>query len=87
MVVGTLAYIAPELLRRHPHTEKVDYWSLGIIAYKMAFACFPWDVPLRSECRDFVDACDRYVAIIDGEELLFPEDADDVRALSHLLPC
>lgn len=38
MVVGTLAFIAPELLHRWPHTEKVDWWSLGIIAYKMSMA-------------------------------------------------
>jgi len=40
---GSLAYIAPELLRRGPHNERVDWWSLGVLAYQMAHARVPSD--------------------------------------------
>mmetsp|Transcript_19592 Transcript_19592/g.36213 ORF Transcript_19592/g.36213 Transcript_19592/m.36213 type:complete len:754 (+) Transcript_19592:457-2718(+) len=32
---GTLAYSAPEILQRHPHSFESDWWSLGVIAYEM----------------------------------------------------
>jgi serine/threonine-protein kinase greatwall len=34
MVPGTPDYLAPELLLRHPHNEKVDWWSLGVCLYE-----------------------------------------------------
>ena len=36
---GTKNYMAPELFRKMPHNEKVDIWSLGIIAKGLL-----WDV-------------------------------------------
>jgi len=33
-VVGTLPYIAPELLSGKDHSHKVDWWSLGVMAYE-----------------------------------------------------
>eukprot|EP01125_Pyxidicula_operculata_P003902 TRINITY_DN1545_c0_g1_i1.p1 TRINITY_DN1545_c0_g1~~TRINITY_DN1545_c0_g1_i1.p1 ORF type:complete len:446 (-),score=62.71 TRINITY_DN1545_c0_g1_i1:342-1679(-) len=41
-VVGTLPYIAPELLQGKKHSNKVDYWSLGIMAYEMAHGRKPF---------------------------------------------
>ena len=34
-VLGTKWYMAPEMLSRQPYDEKVDIWSLGIVAYMM----------------------------------------------------
>jgi serine/threonine protein kinase len=31
--VGTPTYVAPEILKNVPHDERVDLWSVGIIAY------------------------------------------------------
>ena len=33
--LGTPCYMAPELIKRDPHTEKVDIWALGVIAYNL----------------------------------------------------
>ena len=35
-VAGTLAYMAPELLRGEPATEQSDIWALGIVLYELA---------------------------------------------------
>ena len=31
--VGTLSYMAPEVLKRHLYTAACDMWSLGVVAY------------------------------------------------------
>jgi len=41
-VVGTLPYTAPELMEGQDHTNKVDYWSLGIMAYEFAYGKRPY---------------------------------------------
>jgi serine/threonine protein kinase/tetratricopeptide (TPR) repeat protein len=40
---GTAEYIAPELLRNEPHDHRVDYYSLGILIYRLIYGCFPFD--------------------------------------------
>ena len=34
VITGTPDYLAPELLLRQPHNEKVDWWSLGVCLYE-----------------------------------------------------
>ena len=31
--VGTLSYMAPEVLQRMPYTAACDMWSLGVVAF------------------------------------------------------
>ena len=39
---GTEPYLAPELVRNEPYTEKVDIWQIGIVLYVIAFRRFPF---------------------------------------------
>jgi len=41
--VGTVNYVAPEVLVRQNYTNKVDVWSLGIVLYFMLSKRLPFD--------------------------------------------
>jgi len=41
--LGTLAYLAPELLDRTPPTVSSDIYALGLVAYELFFGHFPYE--------------------------------------------
>jgi tetratricopeptide (TPR) repeat protein len=43
-VVGTLAYMAPEVLQGTPATEASDLYAIGVIAYQMFAGQYPFDM-------------------------------------------
>ncbi|MGO8793577.1 MAG: protein kinase domain-containing protein [Candidatus Sulfotelmatobacter sp.] len=43
MIVGTLPYLAPELLRGEPAQPQADTWALGVLLYEMASGKHPFD--------------------------------------------
>ncbi|MCW8823172.1 MAG: protein kinase, partial [Ignavibacteriaceae bacterium] len=57
-IKGTAHYIAPELLRKENHNHSVDFYSLGIILYRILYKRFPFDS--KSEL-------DIYKAAIEGK--------------------
>jgi len=40
---GTAEYIAPELLKNEPYDHRIDYYSLGILIYRMIYDAYPFD--------------------------------------------
>ncbi|KAI0315414.1 kinase-like domain-containing protein [Amylostereum chailletii] len=42
-IVGTLGFLAPEVLRGTPYTYPVDYFSLGVVVHTLAFNKHPWE--------------------------------------------
>jgi len=39
---GTLAYCSPEIILNHPHTNKTDVWSFGIVVHVMLTLRLPF---------------------------------------------
>ena len=41
-MVGTPAYMAPQILNEERYTYKCDMWSLGVMTYEMVVGKIPW---------------------------------------------
>lgn len=48
-VKGTAQYIAPELLKKEQHDHTVDFYSLGIILYRIVYGRFPFNASSEVE--------------------------------------
>jgi serine/threonine protein kinase len=62
-VKGTAYYIAPELLKNEIHDHTVDFYSLGMILYRIVYGKFPFESD---------DQLEIYKSHIE-EEFIFPE--------------
>lgn len=79
-IIGTPAYMAPEVIRGEPYGLEVDYWSIGICLYE--FCC--GKVPFTDNSKDPMNI---YKCILE-EPLTFPSfihDKDYMKLLGKLL--
>merc|ERR1719454_1318888 len=51
LLVGTLAYIAPEIIRFEEHTAKVDIWSAGVTAFELLSGRLPFGKETPEEMK------------------------------------
>lgn len=53
---GTNEYLAPEIIRRNPYTQAVDWWALGILTYELCFGETPfYDASKHKLFRNILD--------------------------------
>lgn len=53
-IVGTVLYIAPEVINKGEYDEKCDIWSLGVIMYIMLSGYPPFDGQTDDEIFDAI---------------------------------
>ena len=46
---GTLDYLPPEMVENKSHDEKVDLWSLGVLAYEFCCGEPPFEAPTNQD--------------------------------------
>jgi Ca2+-binding EF-hand superfamily protein len=47
--MGTISYVAPEVVLRKPYNKEIDVWSLGVLLYLLLSGCLPFDDPSSDE--------------------------------------
>ncbi|MBP7381879.1 SUMF1/EgtB/PvdO family nonheme iron enzyme [Myxococcota bacterium] len=76
-LVGTPAFMAPEVLKGEPATARSDVYSLGMVLYRMLTGRMPFDLPASDSSLQAV-----FIAVITGIEAGFP----DVRTYVPTIP-
>jgi serine/threonine protein kinase len=71
VIRGTAEYIAPEILKNQAHDHRVDFYSLGMVLYRLIYNGFPFDIK---------NEIDVYKAHIE-QEFEFPETTISTKIL------
>jgi len=53
--VGTMVYMAPEILKREKYNYKCDLWSLGVIIYRLKFIKSPFSGQSETDLINFIN--------------------------------
>jgi calcium-dependent protein kinase len=51
LVLGSPLYMAPEIIRGHVYTEKVDIWAIGVISYMLLSGRNPYPGKTKQEVK------------------------------------
>lgn len=78
--VGTPTYVAPEILKNIPHDERVDLWSIGIIAFVMLVGYPPFLEDKQSDLFHKIRTCEWGFVKEDWENISM-EAKDFIRGL------
>ena len=54
--IGTVAYMAPEILKGEKYNYKADLWSIGIIIYRLYFGKFPFPGLEKEALINYIEA-------------------------------
>ena len=63
--VGTLKYFAPELITHKPYNREVDMWCVGVVAYMIMVAQFPFEARNQEDLLDNISQA-RYNTLSDN---------------------
>ena len=77
-LVGTLTFMAPEIIKKEKYNEKCDLWSLGVIIYILCFKDYPYKGKTEIEILKAINKLDKSTMKKTGNANL-----DDL--ISHLL--
>lgn len=68
---GTLDYLPPEMVEGKTHSEKVDYWALGVLTYEFICGAPPFE-DLNGQNGLSAQICDRRWCFTDPQNLQRP---------------
>lgn len=73
---GTPDYLAPEMISRSTHNEKLDIWSVGVLAFEMLTGFAPFTPPNVKERGQKMKALEHNISVevVDrrGPSLIYP---------------
>lgn len=84
-VIGSLAYISPEQLKQGSYDEKIDVWSLGVMAYEMMIGKSPYQEDIIKIAQNQIPP-ELSELRFPGEVELTPEAKDFLSSMLHLDP-
>ena len=66
--VGSLLYLAPEVVENKGYGEEIDWWSVGVIFYEMLFGMTPFFEGTQEQIIDKIKNFKKYLVVPDKVE-------------------